>query len=175
MMNLHLQLRLLRAAAALSACLLATPAVLAQEGPPDVPAPCDAPGAGAGGVGGPGARFLRGLDLSEAQQDRVFTILHEQVPQRRQLDQAERRAHEALRALAGGPALDQAKASTAARALGQAIADGEMLRLQTDARLLAVLTPAQRAELAARREERSGPPRRGGRSERMQEGAGAQP
>jgi len=158
---------LMRAAAAFAACLLATPAVLAQEGPPDAPPPFDGPG--------PGAPFLRGLDLSEAQQDRVFTILHEQVPQRRQLDKAERRAHETLRALSGSDSVDQAKASSAARALGQAIADGEMLRLQTDARLLAVLTPQQRAELKERREERSGPPRRGQRGERKEEGRGEQP
>ena len=95
--------------------------------------------------------FLRGLGLSDAQNDRVFTILHAQAPKRRALDIAERKADEALHDLAREPALDQARAATAAQALGQAIADQELLRLQTRALLKAVLTPEQRAQLDAPR------------------------
>ncbi|TXF96832.1 Spy/CpxP family protein refolding chaperone [Massilia arenae] len=154
----------LRAAAALCACLLAAPAVLAQAMPP-----ADGPDAGPGfeqpdaRAGAPfwafgegmhaGPPFLRDLDLSEEQQDRVSAILHAQAPKRRALDKAERKAFQALRDLARATQLDEARASTSAQALGQAIADQELLRLQTGAQIKAVLTPAQRAQLDAPRGE----------------------
>lgn len=139
----------IRAALALTACLLAAPAVLAQAMPPgfdDRPAPGGAP-------------FLRGLALTEAQQDRVFAIMHEQAPRRRELDKAERKACQALDALSGSAELDQAAAGAQARALGQAIADQELLRLRTEARLIAVLTSEQRAQLQERRARRERGPR----------------
>lgn len=154
------------AAVALSACLLAAPAALAQQAPPgdgpgfdgpDMPHVDDrGPGPGFGmPPGGPGGvPFLRGLDLSEAQDDRVFAILHAEVPQRRELEKAERRAHDALHALGGGDKLDEARAASAAQALGQAIAGQELLQLRTDAQLMALLTPQQRAQLEQRRKGR---------------------
>jgi protein CpxP len=145
----------LRAATAFSICLLAAPAVLAQPmpmlhgpmpgGPPF--GQMHEPDAEPGPFGTP--PFLRGLDLSDAQNDRIFTILHSQAPRRRALGLAERKADEALRALAVAPALDGIAASSAAQALGQAIADQELLRLQTHAQLKALLTPEQRAQLDA--------------------------
>ena len=165
-MTLHPKLSTLRAAALLSTCLLAAPAVLAQAAPP-----AEGPGAGPGfeqadgpsDPGGPfppfgpgphaGPPFLRGLDLSEAQQDRVFAILHAQAPRRRELDKAERKAGQALDELARAPQLDEARAAASAQALGQAIADQEVLRLQTDARIKAVLTPGQRTQLERPRGE----------------------
>ena len=160
--ELATRLRGLHAATALSVCLLATPAVLAQPMPqPDGP---EHDGPGRGGPpfgqmherhGEPGASgtppFLRGLALSDAQNDRIFTILHSQAPRRRALGMAERKASEALRAVAAAPEFDGAAASAAAQALGQAIADQELLRLQTRAQIKAVLTPAQRAQLDAPR------------------------
>lgn len=151
----------IRAAAAFAACLLALPAVHAQEGPTDAPPAVDGAGQQRVDERGPGfgpppggLPFLRGLDLSEAQQDQVFAILHAEVPRRRELDKAERRAHDALRALAGKAPLDEAKAAAAAQALGQAVADLELLRLRTGAQVLAVLTPQQRAQLDERRAQR---------------------
>ena len=95
--------------------------------------------------------FLRGLALSDVQNERVFTILHGQAPRRRALDIAGRKADEALRTVAGSAGFDAAAAAAAAQALGQAVADQELLRLQTRALLKAVLTPEQRAELDAPR------------------------
>ena len=126
--------------AALCACLLAAPAALAQALPPPH-----------GPEAGP--PFLRGLALSEEQQDRVFAILHEQAPKRRALGRAERKAGDALRELARAPQLDEARAAASAQALGQAIADQELLRLQIGARLKALLTPDQRQQLEQRRGE----------------------
>lgn len=139
-------LQAIRAAALIStfsSCLLAAPAVLAQPTPPGFDD--DGPAFQERGRGGP--PFLRGVDLSEAQQDRVFAILHEQVPARRELEKAEHKAHDALHALSGGVEFDAAAADTQAQALGQAIAGQELLRLRTDAKLMAVLTPEQRAGL----------------------------
>lgn len=147
----------LRAATAFSVCLLAAPAVLAQPTPPPDGPEYGGPPFGQlherDGEPGPFGTppFLRGLNLSDAQNERVFTILHGQAPRRRALDLAERRADEALRAVAGAPEFDAAAASAAAKALGQAIADQELLRLQTRAMLKAVLTPEQRAQLDAPR------------------------
>jgi protein CpxP len=153
-------LRGLRAATGFCAYLLAAPAVLAQPMPmPHGPMPdgppfgqMHAPDGEPGPFGTP--PFLRDLGLSDAQHDRIFTILHSQAPRRRTLDIAERKADEALRAVAVAPALDQAAASAAAQALGQAIADQELLRLQTHAQLKAVLTPEQRAQLDALHDRR---------------------
>ena len=141
--------------ATFAACLLAVPAVQAQPMPPGGPESFGR---------GPGvAPFLRGLDLSEAQQDRVFAILHEQAPKRRELEKAERKAHDALHAMSDSAQLDGAAARTQAQALGQAIAFQELLHLRTEAQLMAVLTPEQRAEL---REEPDGRPPRAGKGRR---------
>lgn len=162
-MLLHTKLSGLRAATAFSVCLLAAPAALAEAmPPPDGP---DGPPFGQmhehDGEPGPFGTppFLRGLGLSDEQNDRVFTILHSQAPKRRALENAERKADDALRDLARAPELDQARASGAAQALGQAIADQELLRLQTRALLKAVLTPQQRGLLDA-------PPAQGRKAER---------
>ena len=178
-MTLHTRLTTLRAAALLSTCLLAAPAVLAQPMPaadgPGVERP-DGRDEGPGGPSGPRPfgeygppPFLGGLDLSEAQRDQVFGILHAQAPKRRELRKAEHKAREALRELSRAPALDGAKAAASAQALGQAIAGQELLRLDTGARLKAVLTPAQRAQLDQRRADDGGK-RREGRADRRQGG-----
>lgn len=138
--------------AAIAASSLLATSASAQAGPPGAGPGLNAPG-GAGPAPG-GLPYLDGLDLSEAQQDQVFAILHAQAPRRRALDQAGRAARRALRALAGQARFDEAAAAAAAQALGQAIADGEMLRLATGAQLMAVLTPQQRAQLDARRGDR---------------------
>lgn len=98
-----------------------------------------------GGV--PGLPFLRGLDLSEAQQDRLFAILHAEAPQLREQDKIEDKAHAALRAMADSGEVDEARASRHAAALGQAVAARAMLRLRTAGQVMALLTPEQRARI----------------------------
>lgn len=155
----HTLIGRLRGAAVAAALLIGTSAFAQAGGPDEGPgrAPAgphapDGPGPRGFARGGPaGLPFLRGLDLSPAQQDRVFAILHEGAPQRRELDKAWRKARREVRALAGAATFDQARAAAGTRALGQALADREMLRLQTTARLMAVLTPEQRERLDARR------------------------
>lgn len=151
-----------RLAAACAACMIAAPAVVAQTpphgelaGPDDPhggpPALHAHPRFGGHGHGGGALAGLRGLDLTEAQRDRIFAIVHENVPKRRELDKKERQARLALRDMAGAPQVDLGKASSHARALREAVADEAMLRLKQEAAVMAVLTPEQRAQLEQRR------------------------
>lgn len=137
----------LRAGALLLACLAGAPA-LAQDAPmaPATERP--------GGPRGPGLPFLRGLDLSEAQQDRLFAIHHAAAPKRREHEKARRKAFEALREASGGDSFDDARAAAAAQALGQAVAADELLRVRTEAQAMAVLTPQQRESLRRERPQR---------------------
>jgi len=101
---------------------------------------------------------LRRLDLSEAQQDKLFAITHAAAPQQRNQEKAERKAHETLQALGASARFDEAGASAAARDLGQAIANGVLLRARLASQVLALLTPEQREQV--RRERPPGPPER---------------
>lgn len=155
-MNLHSR----HVAAALAAACLACafPSAIARQLPPQNADQADHAGPGADAPPadaprGPGPQaygphpFLAGVALSEAQQDRLFAIMHEAAPQRREHDKARRKAHEALRALSAADKFDEARAAAAAQALGQAIAAEELLRLRVDARVMGLLTPQQREQL----------------------------
>jgi Spy/CpxP family protein refolding chaperone len=141
--------RLAAAATLLAACLAttsATPAFAAGE--PDAPPP---PGHHGRGAPGPDLPFghlpLHRLNLTEAQQDKLFAIMHAQAPQRRDQDKAVRKAHDALRDLSHADKFDDAKAGALSRDLGQAVAAQALLRARTEAQILAVLTPEQREQL----------------------------
>jgi Spy/CpxP family protein refolding chaperone len=158
-----------RAAALLATCFATTCAKPAfasgePEAPPvaSQPVPDGGPGRAPGwhgfgghGPGAPGAEMPFGrmhhLKLSEAQQDKLFAIMHAQAPQRREHEKAIRKAHEALRDLGHADKFDDAKASAAARDLGQAVAAEALLQARTQAQALAVLTPEQREQLRQRR------------------------
>ncbi len=101
--------------------------------------------------------FLHGLDLSEAQQDKVFAILYAEAPYLREQGKAARKAHEALRALAQSAQYDDAKASALAQAGAQAMANIELQQVRTEQKLLALLTPEQRKQMAEHRPHQ--PPR----------------
>jgi Spy/CpxP family protein refolding chaperone len=99
---------------------------------------------------------LHRLHLSEAQQDQLFAIMHAAAPRQRTQAKAERKAQEALRTLGAAPQFDEARANAAARELGQAVADGALLRARLESQVLALLTPEQRQQV--RRERPPGPP-----------------
>jgi Spy/CpxP family protein refolding chaperone len=134
------------AAALVAACFATTPAFASGE--PDAPP-------AAGHDRAPGMPFghapLRRLKLTEAQQDKVFAIMHAQAPQRRDYDKAVRKAHEALRELARADKFDDARANALSRDLGQAIAAQALLQARTEAQIQAVLTPEQREEMRRHR------------------------
>jgi Spy/CpxP family protein refolding chaperone len=111
-------------------------------------------GRGHGGHGHGGRGPFGGLQLSEAQQDKLFAIEHAAEPQRRQQEKAARHAHDALRALRESAQFDEARAGAASRDLGQAIAAEELLEARMHAQAMAVLTPEQREQLRQRRPQR---------------------
>jgi Spy/CpxP family protein refolding chaperone len=155
------------AAALLAACLAATCAVPAfAAAATDAPPAAGQPGPGGDhehgpghhgfGPHGPGApgpdmpfghMALHRLNLSEAQQDKVFAIMHAAAPEHHEHEKEIRKAHEAMRDLARADRFDDAKAAGVARDLGQAVGAEALLHARTEAQLLAVLTPAQREQL----------------------------
>ncbi len=126
------------------------------RGPDDRTGP---PGRGPGGPRGGGAPafgqgeppFLRGLDLTEAQQDKVFAILHGQVPYLREQARAHEKAERALFALHGAAKFDDAAAVKLAQASAQAMANITLQHLRTEQKVLAVLTPEQRRQVDERK------------------------
>ncbi|SFM60634.1 Spy/CpxP family protein refolding chaperone [Rugamonas rubra] len=102
-----------------------------------------------GPAGMPGTPpFLLGLELSEAQQDKVFALLHAQVPYLREQEKSAWKAHEGLRALGAAVPFDDAKAAALAQAAGQAHANIMLQQVRTEQKLLALLTPEQRRQQA---------------------------
>lgn len=101
--------------------------------------------------------FLRGLELSEAQQDKVFAILHAEVPYLRDQSKAAEKSHAALRAMSEGGAYDDARAAAAAQAGAQAMANIMLQHLRTEQKILALLTPEQRKQMADEQQHRHQP------------------
>ncbi|CAN7295498.1 periplasmic heavy metal sensor [Pseudoduganella sp. LjRoot289] len=95
--------------------------------------------------------FMHGLALSEAQQDKVFAILHAQAPYLREQGKAFHKAQEALHALGSADKYDDAKAASLSQAAAQAMSNLELQRVRTGQKLLAVLTAEQRKQLDQRK------------------------
>lgn len=106
------------------------------------------PPPGPAGMGGHGLHLLRGLQLSESQQDKVFALLHAQAPLLREQGKAAEKAHEALRALGRAAAYDDARAAALAQASAQAMAAIALQQVRTEQKIYALLTPEQRQQLA---------------------------
>ena len=99
-------------------------------------------------------RMLRHLDLSEAQRDQVFKIFHDQSPAMHERMKAARAARKDLEKLALASAFDRERARAIADSEAKAIADVEVLRAESMARVRELLTPEQRAKLDQMREHR---------------------
>jgi Spy/CpxP family protein refolding chaperone len=108
------------------------------------------------GFGGPagfahapgGPRGWHGIELNEAQEDKVFAILHAGAPYLREQGKIAAKARQALQALAKADKYDDAKAAALAREAAQAQANIALQHVRTEQKLLAVLTPEQRKQLA---------------------------
>ena len=110
-----------------------------------------------GGPGGesfrPGPqRWLRQLDLSEAQRDQVFKIFHDQAPAMREQMKVVRRTREELRQAATSPNFDRARARQLADTQAKALSEMTFMRADSMSRVVAVLTPEQRTKLQQLRE-----------------------
>lgn len=106
-------------------------------------------GRGPGGHGAHGLPFLRGVTLTEAQQDRVFAIMHAAEPQQREQMKSAHKAHEALNAMAASGQFDEGKAAALAQTAGQAMAALALMHARTEAQVMALLTPEQRQQAAS--------------------------
>ena len=157
------------AAALLAACFASQAYATGQAGaPPAAQEPGPGPDGGRHhgfGEHEPGMRggmleHMRRLNLSEAQQDKLFNIRHAAEPQQREHMKAIRKAREALGELARADRFDDARATALSRELGQAVAAEALLHARTEAQALAVLTPEQREQL--RRHRTPGPQLRPG-------------
>lgn len=118
----------------------------------------DSPGREGAGAFGHGAGFLRGIELTEAQEDKIFTIVHGQAPYLREQYKAEEKAMRALHELRDAAKFDDAAAGKLAQAAAQAHANITLQEIRTHQKVLAVLTPEQRKQLDER-EPRSGAPK----------------
>lgn len=94
---------------------------------------------------------LRHLGLTEAQQDQVFKIYHDQAPALRERVKAVRRAHEELRRSASSMPFDRERARQLADSEAKAVADITFMRVEIMSRVRSVLTAEQRAKLDAGR------------------------
>lgn len=137
----------------LASALGAPLAAHAQQGPDHGPGPgprMEGPGRGFGEGLPP---FLRGVELSEAQQDKVFAATYAQAPLLREQQKIAFKAHEQLRELAASNRYDDAKAVALANGAAQAMAKISLQHARLEQQLLAVLTPEQRQQVEARRDE----------------------
>jgi protein CpxP len=99
--------------------------------------------------------YLTGANLTEEQQDKVFSILHAAAPELREHMKAARKAHEALRDLGQSAAYDNNKAASLAQAEASAQSQLTLLRTRTDHEIFMLLTPEQRTRIADRGEHDS--------------------
>lgn len=128
------------------ALLLSTACLGAVAAPGEGAMPPPGPLAGGPGHHQRGPAFVHGVDLTDAQEDKMFAILHAQEPKRREYGRDLHKAQESLRAMGAGDQFDDAKAASLAQAAGNALAALVLLDARTDAQVRAVLTPEQRKQ-----------------------------
>lgn len=150
----------------LLAAAIALPlAGVAAEGEPPMgergqhgPGPGPGPGPGHRFGLGPGMHFLRGIDLSDSQEDKLFQLMHSQAPYLREQQRAHEKAMQALHEMRNADKFDDAAAAKLAQAAAQAQANITLAHVRAHQKVLALLTPEQRKQL----EERKARPHRGG-------------
>lgn len=95
--------------------------------------------------------FLRGLELTEAQRDKIFDLHHAMAPRERELFKSVRSSREALHNLAHGDSFDAKQARQLADNHAKAVAELALLHAETGAKIRALLTPEQRKQADERR------------------------
>ena len=105
--------------------------------------------------GGQGDRFLRGLDLSDQQRDRIFEIRHAAAPKMREQAKALRETRGEFAKLALSSDYDEAKVRTLADRNAQAISEMAQLRARNMNEIYKVLTPEQQAKVQERMSRRA--------------------
>ena len=98
--------------------------------------------------GGKMSPYLRQLDLSEAQRDRVFEIMHGQAPAMREKVKAVRSAEESLRKLVVSTEYTEPKVRELSDGAARATADLTLARAKVEHQIYEMLTVEQRSQLA---------------------------
>lgn len=112
---------------------------------------------------GHGDGFLRGLDLSDEQRDRIFEIRHASAPKMREQAKVLREARGEFAKLALSSDYDEAKVQALAERNAKAVSEMAQLRAQSMNEVYQVLTPEQQAKVQERqakaqeRQSRRGP------------------
>jgi Spy/CpxP family protein refolding chaperone len=91
--------------------------------------------------------YLRGLDLSEAQEDQIFALVHEQVPALREQQKQRRHALDELEALTKASSFDERKAQQLAEKLSELEKQFLLSRARNDFKINGILTADQRKQL----------------------------
>lgn len=105
--------------------------------------------------------YLRGLALSDDQQDRIFAIMNKIAPALRLKAREADQSRDALHRLSLADPFNDSKARLLAESMARAIADMEVMRARADYEVGRVLTPEQREVLANRRDRPERPEGRG--------------
>ncbi|MBK8576998.1 MAG: Spy/CpxP family protein refolding chaperone [Accumulibacter sp.] len=147
---------------ALGLAIVAVPLVVAAHGPtPDAPGIGLPPPMMAGAApflpGGmpPGMLPMvmldpmRGVELTEAQRDKVFALLHAEIPAEREVMKRVFKTMEEMRGLATTQPLDLERARALADRHGQAVAQLMLMHVKRDASVRELMTPEQRTQFDA--------------------------
>lgn len=102
-----------------------------------------------GMASGMSPRHLRGLNLTEAQQDKVFEIMHAQAPGMRDKGKALHKAQDALRQLTATADYSDGKAKALADEIGKLTFEMTLARSKSDRQIYEILTPEQRTQWAS--------------------------
>jgi len=129
----------------------------AHEGGPMRHGPRHMGSQGPGMHGGEGhEHFLRGLDLTEAQRDKIFELRHAQEPVLREKGKAAAKAHEEFHRLMSAENYDAAKVKAAADAHAKAMSEMMVQKAQLHAQIRALLTPEQKKRFDEHQSGRAG-------------------
>lgn len=106
-----------------------------------------------GGHGG-GHGMLRGLDLTEAQKDKIFELRHKLEPEMREQMKVVRAAGVALREMMSQGEYDAARVKTLTEERAAAMSQMAQMKFASQNEVYQLLTDEQRAELKKRKEAR---------------------
>ena len=104
-----------------------------------------------------GLPMLHGVDLSEAQQDAIFELVHAQIPGQRALEKKAAKALDELQRLSASKLFNARQARALADAYSQALAQQAFSRAELEAKLRALLTPEQRQQIDSPHPVQPGP------------------
>lgn len=90
--------------------------------------------------------FLRDLDLTDSQQDKIFVLLHNQEPRMHEQHKAVRKATEELNRLAASDHYKPSELQTLANKLARELADTFVQHAVMKIKILALLTAEQRKQ-----------------------------